>query len=137
MYNHTTGIYSMYIHTYYIIIPLVQYVYHTHFHPYTFITTYICVTLYTELLYIQRIGRELCWLVELKETQPQTHTRYYTYRCIMSVCCGVLSVCMQVSATYGDGFRCIGVCTVVGPKAVEKSHRVAEAILSRSALSNR
>ena len=39
----------------------------------------------------------------------------------------------QVSATYGDGYRCIGVCTVVGPKAVEKAHRVAEAILSRSA----
>ena len=39
----------------------------------------------------------------------------------------------QVSATYGDGYRCMGVCTVVGPKAVEKAHRVAEAILSRSA----
>jgi hypothetical protein len=39
----------------------------------------------------------------------------------------------KVSATYGDGYRCIGVCTVVGPKAVEKAHRVAEAILSRSA----
>lgn len=43
-------------------------------------------------------------------------------------------MCVQVSATYGDGFRCIAVCTVVGAKAVEKAYRVAEAILSRLAL---
>lgn len=40
-------------------------------------------------------------------------------------------MCVQVSATYGDGFRCIAVCTVVGAKAVEKAYKVAEAILSR------
>ena len=45
-------------------------------------------------------------------------------------------MCVQVSATYGDGFRCIAVCTVVGAKAVEKAYRVAEAILSRLALAN-
>ena len=89
-------------------------------------------------MYIQRIGRELCWLVELKDTQPQTHTRYYTYRCINDCVLRCVQVFgLQVSATYGDGFRCIGVCTVVGPKAVEKSHRVAEAILSRSVLTSR
>lgn len=43
-------------------------------------------------------------------------------------------MCVQVSATYGDGFRCIAVCTVVGAKAVEKAYKVAEAILSRLAL---
>lgn len=39
---------------------------------------------------------------------------------------------MQVSATYADGYRSIAVCPVVGPLAVEKAQKVAEAILSRS-----
>ena len=48
---------------------------------------------------------------------------------VSGVLCGV-----QVSATYGEGFRCIAVSVVVGPRAVEKAYKVADAILSRSVL---
>ncbi|XP_075786210.1 uncharacterized protein LOC102455426 isoform X1 [Pelodiscus sinensis] len=40
----------------------------------------------------------------------------------------------KVNATYLDGFRATAVCTVVGPKAVEKGRRTAESILKRTRL---
>lgn len=38
---------------------------------------------------------------------------------------------VQVSATYLDGYRAISVSPVIGPRVVEKSQKVADAILSR------
>lgn len=40
-------------------------------------------------------------------------------------------VIVQVSATYADGYRAISVSPVIGPRVVEKSQKVADAILSR------
>ena len=37
----------------------------------------------------------------------------------------------QVSATYLDGYRATAVCSVIGPRAVEKAKKTANAILKR------
>ena len=39
--------------------------------------------------------------------------------------------CIQVSATYADGYRVVAVCPVIGPRAVEKAQKTAEAIIKR------
>ena len=36
-----------------------------------------------------------------------------------------------MSATYADGYRAVAVCPVIGPRAVEKAQKVAEAIIKR------
>ena len=38
---------------------------------------------------------------------------------------------MQVNATYADGYRAVAVCPIIGPRAVEKAQKTADAILSR------
>lgn len=38
----------------------------------------------------------------------------------------------KVSATYADGYRAVSVSPVIGPRVVEKSQKVADAILSRT-----
>lgn len=45
--------------------------------------------------------------------------------------CPHLCVCVQVCATYTDGFRATAVCPVGGPRAVEKARRTAESIIKR------
>ena len=37
----------------------------------------------------------------------------------------------QVSATYLDGYRATLVCSIIGPRAVEKAEKTADAILKR------
>lgn len=37
----------------------------------------------------------------------------------------------KVGGTYQDGWKCVAVCPIIGPKAREKGHKTAQAILKR------